>query len=174
VKKARVLIACAVLLIVVIAFAAPKARLVLDQSNFVQDGLGINGFMGQTFMPKAKNVAQVDLRFIVNQIPPEGVDIEIGIYTDITEEPIATTTTHVAPPGIGELERTVSFQFIPPVLLRKGMTYTIGCNDDLHLAAWTFGFNDPYPLGQAVLYDGTALNPPADFYFATYELKSSK
>ncbi len=143
----------------------------VDQSNSVSDGLGLgNGLYGQTFVPKANNLAQVDLLLIVNQVPSSGVETTLGLFRDITQAPTATTVAFVAGAAPGELHRTVSYTFDPPVPLDKKTTYTLGWYGPAD-ASWEFGFGDSYPPGQVVLYDGNPLNPTADFVFTTYALK---
>jgi hypothetical protein len=149
-----------------------QRTLVVDQSNLVTDHLGLgNGLYGQTFAPRAKNLAQVDLSFIVNQVPPGGVVTTVGIFTDITQPPLATAQALVAAPAPGELFRTVSFQFNRPVKLKKGRSYLIGAYMPATLS-WEFAFGDAYPAGQVIMPDGTPLNPIGDFVFTTYQLKN--
>lgn len=149
--------------------ASPKLK--VDQSNNVSDQLGLgNGLYGQTFVPKADNLAQVDLLLIVNQVPSSGVETTVGLFTDITQAPIATTVAFVEGAVPGELRRTISYGFDPPVPLDKKTTYTIGWYGPAE-ASWEFAFGDPYPPGQVVLYNGVPLNPIADFVFTTYALK---
>jgi len=151
----------------------PSPRLKVDQSNLVTspEGLGLgNGLYGQTFVPKAHNLAQVDLLLTVNVLRPEGAQTTIGLFADITQPPIATATAFVGGPAPGELARFISFRFDPPIPLAKKTVYTIGWYG-LPDLSWQFSFGDPYPPGQVVLYDGTPLNPPADFVFTTFSLK---
>ncbi|HSL71383.1 MAG TPA: hypothetical protein VK864_14145, partial [Longimicrobiales bacterium] len=62
------------------------------------------------------------------------------------------------------------FVFDPAVPLVKGASYTIGLYAPADVS-WEFAFGDPYPQGQVVLYDGTPLNPTAEFVFITYASK---
>jgi hypothetical protein len=124
---------------------------------------------GQTFLPKAKNVAQVDLLLIVNQVFVD-VDTTVGVFTDITQPPIATTQAVVAAATPGELRRTTSYTFKPPVPLEKRVSYAIGLFAPSN-TSWESAFGDPYPRGQAVGSDGVPINPPADFAFTSHELK---
>jgi hypothetical protein len=148
---------------------AKGAKPKVDQSNRVSDpaGLGVcNGLYGQTFVPQAKEVSQVDLLITVNQIGAGGDPTTVGVYSDITQSPIATTSVTVGPAAPGELSRVVSYVFANPVPVQKGTTYTIGWTGVT--SCWQFSFGDAYPQGTAVLFDGSALNPPADFWFVTY------
>jgi hypothetical protein len=153
--------------------SAPSSKLRVDQSNLVTspEGLGLsNGLYGQTFVPKATNLAQVDLLLTVNQVPAGGAACSVGLYGTITSTPIATASVSVAPPVPGELARMVSFRFDPVVPLARKTLYTLGWTGPSTLS-WQLSFGDPYPAGQVVLYDGTPLNPAADFVFTTYTLK---
>lgn len=148
--------------------ALPKLK--VDQSNDASDQLGLtDGLYGQTFTPKAKNLAQVDLLVIINNLQSP-VEATVGLFGDITQEPLGTTVAIVEPPQPGQLNRTVSFVFDPPLPLDKKTTYTIGLYAPM-LVSWEFAFGDPYPGGQVVLYNGTPLNPIADFVFTTYTPK---
>ena len=150
--------------------ASSALKLKVDQSNNTTDGLSLcNGLWGQTFVPRAKNLARVDLRLTINNLT-EQTPTTAALHTLITGTPIATTTTLVAPHAPGELSRTVAYSFDPPIHLTKDTTYTLAFMAPPD-ACWEFTFIDPYPSGDAVLSDGTPLNPAADFVFATYELK---
>ncbi len=147
-----------------------KGRLRVDQSNNVSDQLALGyGLYGQTFTPAAKNLAQADVLLIVNQVTV-GLNTTLGLYTDITKVPVATTSALVEPPAPGELDRTISYRFNPPVPLEKGATYTLGLYMPPGLT-WEFAYGDPYPRGQAVGSDGVPVNPAADFVFTTWEWK---
>lgn len=155
---------------------AKSSKLKVDQSNTVTDHLGLDGFVGQTFVPKENNVAQVDVLLITNQIPAAGVMTTVGIYRDITQAPIATTVSLIGPAVPGEVERVVSYSFDPPVPLDKGAEYTLGFDsprgeDGLYDVSWEFSYGDTYRQGQAILSDGLPLNPTGDFFFITYALK---
>ena len=150
--------------------ARTGGKLRVDQSNSVSDGLSLcSGLRGQTVTPRAKNLAQVDLLLTINTLQSD-VMTTVEVFTEITQAPVATTQALVRAAAPGELRRAISYQFDPPVSLEKKGTYTIGFHA-LTDACWEFAFGDPYPGGQAVLADGTSLNPPADFVFTTYELK---
>lgn len=149
---------------------APASKLKVDQSNSVSDGLGLgNGLYGQTYVPGAKNLAQVDLLLQINLLTA-GVTTTVGVFTDITQPPLATTSTLIAPAAPGELNRVVSFAFDPPVPLVKGASYTLGLYAPFNVS-WEFAFGDAYPAGQVVHSDGSPLNPTADFVFTTYSSK---
>jgi hypothetical protein len=152
----------------------------VDQSNLVTsaEGLGMNGVWGQTFVPKAPNLAQVDLLLTVNQLGPAGATTQVGLFTDLTGTPIATATplatatTFVAGHAPGELARFVSFRFDPTVPLAKKTTYTIGWYGTANLSdlSWQFSYGNPYPAGQMLDYNG-APSSSADFVFVTHTLK---
>jgi len=151
---------------------ARAGKLKVDQSNPVSDpqGLGVcNGLYGQTFVPAERNLAQVDLLLTVNQIGAGGDATTVGLYADITQAPLATTSVTVAEHQPGELSRVVTYTFATPIPVQKGTTYTIGWQGTV--ACWQFSFGDPYPKGTLVGSDGTPGNPPADFYFVTYTAK---
>jgi hypothetical protein len=150
---------------------ARTKRLRVDQSNTVSDGLGLsNGLYGQTFVPTTSNLAQVDLLLIVNQVPVGGVFTTVGLYADITQAPIDTTIAFVDAPAPGEVTRTIHYIFDPPVPLTKRQTYTIGWRGGTE-TSWVFAFGDHYLSGQAVMSDGSPVNPTADFVFTTYTLR---
>ena len=146
---------------------AKAGKLKVDQSNPAADpeGLGIcNGLYGQIFVPQAKNVARVDLLLTVNQIGAGGDATTVGVYTDITEPALASTSVTVDPPQPGELSRVISYSFEPAVPIQKGSTYIIGWSGTT--SCWQFSRGDPYPNGNMVLFDGTPLAD--DFWFVTY------
>ncbi len=146
---------------------AAASKLRVDQSNTVSDGLGLgNGLYGQTYVPGAKNLGQVDLLLQINLLTV-AVTTTVGLFSDITQPPLATTSALIAPAVPGELNRIVSFAFDPPVPLVKGATYTIGLYAPFNVS-WEFAFGDAYPAGHVVLSDGSPLNPTADFVFVTY------
>lgn len=160
--------------------SASSAKLKVDQANLVTspEGLGMDGVWGQTFVPKAPNLAQVDLLLTVNQLGPAGATTTVGIFADLTgtpiaaATPIATATAFVPDNAPGELARFVGFSFDPAVPLAKKTTYTIGwygrpIPSDL---SWQFSYDNPYPAGQMLDYSG-APSSSADFVFITYTLK---
>jgi hypothetical protein len=150
--------------------AAKKKDLKVDQSNSVSDQLGLGyGLYGQTFTPKAKNLCQADVLLIVNQVQV-GLNTTLGLYTDITKAPVASTSAMVEPRAPGEMDRTISYRFDPPVPLERGATYTLGLSMPPGLT-WEFAYDDPYPRGQAVGSDGVPVDPAADFVFTTWERK---
>jgi hypothetical protein len=147
--------------------SAPKLK--VDQSNPVSDpeGLGFcNGLWGQTFVPQEKNLARVDLLITVNQLEA-GEATTVGLYTDITQAPIATSSVTIDPHQPGELSRVVSYTFATPVPVQKGTTYTIGWQGAL--SCWQFSRGDPYPRGTLAFADGSL--GTGDFYFITYSSK---
>jgi uncharacterized protein YjbI with pentapeptide repeats len=122
---------------------------------------------GQTFVPQTRNVAQLDLAFIANNVPPEGVWTTAGIFGDITQPPIATADTFV-PPGGAPLP-TVSYRFDPPVPVQPNTTYTIGFYaPPPPSVTWMFTWGNTYSQGQAFYGTGLPLDPSIDFVFATY------
>jgi hypothetical protein len=179
----RVLLAVAVVAIALVLTAAAAAapttigtasqKLKVDQSNTVTspEGLGLgHALYGQTFVPRAHNLAQVDLLLTVNILQSPGAMTTVGLFSDITQPPLATASAFVTPPAPGELARTVSFRFDPPIPIDRGTTYTIGWYGPPDNIWWQFSYGDPYPRGQAVGPDGVPLNPSADFVFTTYRL----
>ena len=149
--------------------AAKEPKYKVDQSNDVSDGFGpANGLYGQTITPRAHNLARVDVLLIINNLESP-VETTVGLFTHITQEPLGTTSTIIQPHEPGELNRTVSFVFDPPLPLDKQTTYTIGLYAPSQVA-WELALGDPYRGGQAVIYNGTPLSN-ADFVFTTYTLK---
>ena len=141
-----------------------------DQSNTTSDGLALaNGFYGQSFVPRADNLAKVDVLLIVNQVPPEGSLTSLGLYTTMIQPAVDSVLVNVAPPQPGEVERVISYVFSTPLPLVRGTTYILGWHGTT--TSWEFTYTDAYPKGQALLYDGTPLNPSADLVFTTYALK---
>jgi len=151
-------------------FTKVSSQFKIDQSNTMSDGLGLgNGFYGQSFVPKATNLAKVDVLLIVNQVPAEGSWTSLGLYTDMNQPAVDSVLVNVGPPQPGELQRVVTYLFNAPVPLLKGTTYILGWHGTS--TSWEFTYTDAYPKGQALLYDGTPLNPSADMVFTTYALK---
>jgi hypothetical protein len=149
-------------------------RLKVDQSNQVggPDGQSIsctNVALGQTFGTNANSITQVDLSFLINNVPAGGNPTTIGLHEDITQAPLATASVTIAPPAPGELFRVVSYTFSPAVPVTKGRTYTISCTGAGN-ASWQVALTDPYARGEAVQFDGTPLTG-ADFWFVTYSSK---
>ena len=146
-------------------------RLRVDQSNATSDGLGLsNGFYGQSFVPRTSNLARADIRLIVNQVPAEGTYASLGLYTDMNHPAVDSLIVFVAPPAPGEIDRVISYVFAAPIPLVKGATYILGWHGDA-TTSWEFTYSNAYTSGQALLSDGTPLNPSADFVFTTYALK---
>lgn len=148
---------------------------VIDQAQTITDHLGLSGgsLWGQTFVPAASNLAQVDLLFMATNVPPEGITSTVGLYRDITQPPIATADAVLTPPAPGVLDITVSFRFSPPVPLEPGTSYTIGwygppVSPSGAVMSWNFTYQNPYASGEVVNYANVPLNPPADFVFTTY------
>jgi hypothetical protein len=149
-------------------------KLKVDQSNQVggPDGQSIsctNIALGQTFTTNANSIAQIDLSFLINNVPAGGNPTTVGLHEDITQAPLATASVTIAPPGPGELFRVVSYTFSPPVSVTKGRTYTISCTG-AGTASWQVALTDPYSRGEAVQFDGTPLTG-GDFWFVTYSAK---
>ena len=160
---------------VIAQFAKVKPlKLVVDQSNTVTDHLGTSSVLGlgQTFVPGANRIVQIDLLFILTSIPPEGLPDTVWLATDITQPPLVFATGFVEGPVIGTTERIVSYRFNSPFGLDKGTPYTIVWRRENVLGgpvmSWEFAFGDHYTLGEAVLNTGDPFNPAADFVFTTY------
>jgi len=157
--------------------SSADVKLKADQSNMVSAGLGVGTatLLGQTFTPNAKSLAQIDLRFIVNSVPPAGLPATVGLFDDLTSSPLATASVTVPPASPGELSRVVSFRFASPIPLTKKGSYTIGLyptgSPSTGNLSWELSFGDPYPLGEAVGPDSLPLSADGDFLFTTYELK---
>jgi len=67
----------------VASVSSPKLK--VDQSNTVSDGLGLdNGFYGQTYVPKAKNVARIELLLQINNLQ-EDVPVVLGLFTELAD-----------------------------------------------------------------------------------------
>jgi hypothetical protein len=158
-------------------FAAAPRTLSVDQSNTVTDHLGMTGGLwGQTFVPNAGNLAQVDLLVIATDIPAEGLSSRVGLFQDITQPPIAMADATLAGPIAGTRDVTVSYRFDPPVALVGGTLYTLGwygppTGPAGATMSWEFTYQAPYAPGQAVNSSNVALNPTADFVFTTYSAR---
>jgi hypothetical protein len=153
------------------AYTNVRDQLKVDQSNTTTDHLGLaNGFYGQSFVPRADNLARVDVLLIINQVPAEGTYTSLGLYTSMNQPAIDSVIVYVAPPQPGEIERVVSHVFSSPLPLVKGATYILGWHGT-SATSWELTQTDAYPRGQALLYDGTPLNPSSDMVFTTYALK---
>jgi hypothetical protein len=128
------------------------------------------GVFGQTFQPNAQNLTQVDASFLVNAMPLSGGSLILLL--DSAGSTVDSLGPLLVPgPSPGELFRTVSFQFSSPHPLNPLETYTIFILMSGGMT-WEFAYESdqavPYSRGQAVIYDGTPINPPADFVFTTY------